>query len=390
VGFLDPHEASFSMNKVSRDYDLILVGGGLANALIAWRRWVAEPETRMLLLEENETLGGNHTWSFHEHDLEPEQKRWIEPLIVKAWDRYEVHFPKLERTLESRYFSITSERLHEYFFQLLGKSVRTRAQVTHADSNEVTLANGERFTAACVLDGRGFSAEGLPCPVGYQKFVGLDLELSAPHGLKHPVLMDARCEQKEGFRFFYFLPWSETSLLLEDTRYSNSGELDIETLVQEVLDRAKKLNWKVKNVKRRECGALPLPLENHFPAPESGGPVKVGVRGGFFHPVTGYSLPWAARLADRIANIEVRNIATEVQKQSIELASQFRFYFLLNRFLFNAAVPQERYRILEKFYALPPEIVERFYSGKINRWDELRILSGRPPISLKRAIECFI
>ncbi len=390
MGFLDPHEASFSMNKVSRDYDLILVGGGLANALIAWRRWVAEPETRMLLLEENETLGGNHTWSFHEHDLEPEQKRWIEPLIVKAWDRYEVHFPKLERTLESRYFSITSERLHEYFFQLLGKSVRTRAQVTHADSNEVTLANGERFTAACVLDGRGFSAEGLPCPVGYQKFVGLDLELSAPHGLKHPVLMDARCEQKEGFRFFYFLPWSETSLLLEDTRYSNSGELDIETLVQEVLDRAKKLNWKVKNVKRRECGALPLPLENHFPAPESGGPVKVGVRGGFFHPVTGYSLPWAARLADRIANIEVRNIATEVQKQSIELASQFRFYFLLNRFLFNAAVPQERYRILEKFYALPPEIVERFYSGKINRWDELRILSGRPPISLKRAIECFI
>ena len=54
-------------------YDLILAGGGLANGLIAWRLHTLRPGLRILLLEASERIGGNHTWSFHDGDLTPEQ-----------------------------------------------------------------------------------------------------------------------------------------------------------------------------------------------------------------------------------------------------------------------------------------------------------------------------
>ncbi|WP_336933994.1 lycopene cyclase family protein, partial [Atlantibacter hermannii] len=52
-------------------WDLILVGAGLANGLIAWRLQQVRPELNVLLIEQGEAAGGNHTWSFHHHDLSP-------------------------------------------------------------------------------------------------------------------------------------------------------------------------------------------------------------------------------------------------------------------------------------------------------------------------------
>ena len=63
-------------------YDVILAGGGLANGLIAWRLRTQRPELRILLLEQDDHLGGNHTWSFHASDLNAAQRAWIAPLVV--------------------------------------------------------------------------------------------------------------------------------------------------------------------------------------------------------------------------------------------------------------------------------------------------------------------
>ena len=52
--------------------DLILVGAGLANGLIALALMRARPEIQMRLVEGAERAGGDHTWSFHETDLTPD------------------------------------------------------------------------------------------------------------------------------------------------------------------------------------------------------------------------------------------------------------------------------------------------------------------------------
>ena len=105
--------------------DLILVGGGLANTLIALRLADAQPDLRVLLLEQDAGIGGNHTWSFHGTDLSPAQRNWLEPLVQYSWDHYEVRFPNRDRTLSGSYHSITTARLQEVAERKLGDRIRT-------------------------------------------------------------------------------------------------------------------------------------------------------------------------------------------------------------------------------------------------------------------------
>ena len=85
----------------SHDADVVLVGGGLANGLIAWRLAQCKPDLRVILLEAADTLGGNHTWSFHDSDLTPAQHQWMAPLVVHRWPHYSVKFPRRVRQLDS-------------------------------------------------------------------------------------------------------------------------------------------------------------------------------------------------------------------------------------------------------------------------------------------------
>ena len=48
--------------------------------------------------------------------------------------------------------------------------------------------------------------------------------------------------------------------------------------------------------------------------------------------------------------------------------------------------PDQRYRIFQRFYGLAPGLIARFYAGRSNTADKLRILSGKPPVSVRRAI----
>ena len=66
----------------------LLVGGGLANVLIALKLHAERPDSPMLVLEQGPTLGANHTWSFHETDLTPAQRAWIAPRMGKQKPSY--------------------------------------------------------------------------------------------------------------------------------------------------------------------------------------------------------------------------------------------------------------------------------------------------------------
>ena len=58
--------------------DVVLVGGGLANGLIALRLRALRPELKVVILERDTRLGGRHTWSHFATDVSPEIARWLE------------------------------------------------------------------------------------------------------------------------------------------------------------------------------------------------------------------------------------------------------------------------------------------------------------------------
>ena len=139
---------------MTRQYDLILVGGGLANGLIAWRLRQRQPQLKVLLLEAGAEPGGNHTWSFHHEDLTPAQHAWIAPLVAHRWPGYDVRFPALTRRFDGGYLSITSERFALEITQALGDSLRTQTPVSALTPQTVTLADGTVLHARAVIDGR--------------------------------------------------------------------------------------------------------------------------------------------------------------------------------------------------------------------------------------------
>ena len=116
------------------------------------------------------------------------------------------------------------------------------------------------------------------------------------------------------------------------------------------------------------------------------------MRGAFFHPTTGYSLPEAVRLADEIATIpdlESASLFELTRRRSQELWRRTGYYRLLNRMLFRAAEPELRYRIFERFYGLSGGLIRRFYAGRLKWIDKVRLLAGKPLVPVHRALRCL-
>jgi lycopene beta-cyclase len=67
-----------------------------------------------------------------------------------------------------------------------------------------------------------------------------------------------------------------------------------------------------------------------------------------------------------------------------------RFYRDLGRMLFQAAAPEERWRIFARFYRLPEPLIERFYAGRSTTFDKLRVLTGRPPVPVHRGLAALL
>jgi lycopene beta-cyclase len=297
--------------------------------------------------------------------------------------------------LDEPYAAVSSERIDRVLQQAfaarqhLGSRLWLSRRAVHVTSTRVELETGEMLEAELVIAGRGPQALDVG-RAGYQKFVGLDLELRAPAPFAHPVLMDALLPQRDGFRFMYALPLDERRVLLEDTYFSDDPELDPEHLEREISLYAVQAGVRVSRVLRRESGVLPLPLRlPPLRQPSETAPLVAGYEGGWFHPVTGYSFPLAARIALAVASVTPAVLREQVWPAlARQHRAQQRFFVLLNRMLFGAFAPHTRVHAIERFYQLPPESVRRFYAARTTPGDRLRIVCGRPPrgFSMARAI----
>ena len=371
--------------------DVVLVGGGLANGLIALRLKALRPDLKVIVLERDKRIGGEHTWCHFETDVSPAIGGWLKPLIVHRWSGYEVRFPTHRRVLETPYLAITSQRLHEAVMAVLGADVWLGATVSEVSPHQVALADGRRITAAAVIDGRG-PRRSRSLVLGWQKFLGQGVRLTEPHGLTRPIVMDATVSQLDGYRFLYALPLDATRLLIEDTRYSDGSDLDHADLRTAIAAYASQQGWTIAKVEREEHGVLPIALAGDIDAywREARAQVaEVGLRAALFQPTTGYSLPDAARLADQIAalpHITSAHVRACAEAHSKAAWRKRRYFRLLNRMLFKACEPDQRYKVLERFYRLRAPLIQRFYAARLSLWDKARVLIGKPPVPISRAV----
>lgn len=373
------------------DHDLILVGGGLAAGLIAWRLVLDRPDVRVAVVERDGRIGGKHTWSFFDGDVSDADRTWLEPATAHRWGGgYEIYFPGLSRSLATPYNSLTSKGLHDAVAPLLGDRLMA-GEAMEVTPDRVVLADGRVLTAPGVIDARGPTATP-HLDLGWQVFVGRTVRLTEPHGLTRPTIMDATVVQGDAYRFVYLLPFDATTVLVEDTYYVDRPTLDRPLLNRRIDAYIRSRGWTVETVVDAEEGVLPIALGGDIDAFwAEGSPVaRVGLAGALFHPTTGYSLPDAvatAQLIARSSDLSSAALRTLVEGRSKALWADRAFYRLLDRMLFRAAEPGDRWKVLRRFYGLSEPLVRRFYSGNSTLLDKARILAGKPPVPVGRALK---
>jgi len=383
------------VTDASEPVDLLILGGGLAGSLIALALAEMRPALRVCIIEAGAVLGGNHIWSFFDSDVAAEDRWLVEPLIAHHWDSHEVRFPAYTRVIDEGYNSIESELLDARVRAVLPSERIIQAEIVDASPTVVNLADGRTFAARHVIDARG-PGDLTTLQLGYQKFVGQLLNVPAGHGLTRPIIMDASVDQADGYRFVYCLPFSPTAVFVEDTYYTNGPELDVQGLTARIAAYAGAQGWNATPANRIETGVLPIVMAGDLDAywRSTGANIaKAGVRGGFFQPMTSYSLPDAVRLAIALPDL------IDQQALSFGLALRARarahwrrggYFRMLGIMLFRAAAPAQRYRIFERFYKLNPALISRFYAGRSTLFDKARILMGKPPVPLFRALRALL
>lgn len=372
------------------DFDYALVGAGLQNGLLSAALAELQPGASVVLIDRASALGTAHTWCFHETDLEAELSPAITPFIAHQWPGYDVAFPSYSRTVRGTYNCITGESfdsaVRSLFEQRSHYALRLGVPAVNITPRAVELASGERVTASVVIEARGPGRLESSAIAGFQKFLGLEVELATPTELRQPLLMDARVQQLDGYRFLYVLPFSPRRLLIEDTYFSDSAELDTFSLRARVLRYAEESGFVVDRIIREEVGVLPLPARLSPSRAEL--PLRAGYQGGWFHPTTGYSFPVAARLAALIARASKDSLQEALGAQVRSHAVQTRFCCLLNQLLFGGFEEDDRRNVFERFYRLPEPTIARFYSLRTTALDRARVICGKPPrgVSLRRLL----
>jgi lycopene beta-cyclase len=61
------------------------------------------------------------------------------------------------------------------------------------------------------------------------------------------------------------------------------------------------------------------------------------------------------------------------------------FFRMLNRMLFLAGSPDNRWRVMQRFYRLHARLIARFYAAELTFADKARLLTGKPPVPVFEA-----
>lgn len=373
---------------------LILVGGGLANGLLALELLRSRPEVEFTVLESGPAAGGNHTWSFHEHDLSAAGHALVAPLVSHRWSGQDVRFPALTRTLNDGYFSIDSDRFARVLAERLGSRLRTSAKAVEVAPGHVVLEGGERLEGDAVISAGG-PRQSPAVNTRFQTFVGQELRFEKPHGLSRPIIMDATTPQDGGYRFTYVLPFGRNTALVEDTAYEDGGRIERAALEGRIAGYCRAQGWRPVEMLRDEEGVLPITLGGDIGKfwTDTKGVPTIGLGGGFFHPVTGYSLPDAVRVAELIAgerDLSHRALHAALEAYARKLWHDRAFLRALNRMLFLAGRPEDRWRVMQRFYGLPSGLIARFYAARLTLPDQARLLAGKPPVPILGAMKAIL
>lgn len=373
------------------DFDIIIVGGGLAGLMQA--DILADdpsPDLRVAIIDPDpESLSSKTFASWRLKTLPPHR---YSDCVENRWERFRITsndgYPVIRDFGDYYYERIPGELLLSKIrlrldadsrFQKVRDSVTEISEPTRwggkAQALLVTTASGKAFTTK-----RVFNSVTVQKPELLQYFLGFELETEGEHFDPQLVdLMDFRLNQAGEVRFVYILPFSSRRALVEFTVFATTRipESECETILRHYI--AQHLCLPDFRIIKVESGAIPMTLnaESHFPPPTTSSAIDViGGAAGMVKASTGYSFQ---------RNLEY---LTKTARKSYE---HFRFQIydalLLRIIKTNGAMISKIFVIL--FTANSPSSIFAFLDEKSRFLEEIKIFLRLPWAPFLRSLVVF-
>ncbi len=360
---------------MNREYDVAMVGAGLAGLSLAVRLAALPNPPRILMIDPRTTYECDRTWCTWSVQSHP-----FVDCVSHRWPEWTVGSGKksvVRRSERFAYQRIPSAVLYRKAQTLLAQA----SSVTWALGQSVVglretpgivqidLSDGNSIEARQVYDSRPPKIKSTD---GWRQiFYGL--EIRCPQSSWDPekvVLMDFQQANENGVRFFYVLPLSSDTFLVEDTWLCPPGktpdfsDADILSYASEKIGGSE---WEILN---REKGTIPM-----FAMPETstGGRITaIGTRGGAVRSSSGYAF----------TRIQQETGAIAATYPSLPVAENGTLFLKMMDTIFLNAVdnhpehlPDYMYRL---FQNVKPERLIRFMESCPNWLDRLAVMKALP------------
>jgi lycopene beta-cyclase len=362
---------------------ILIAGGGLAGSLAALAMARHRPDVPLLIVEERESFGGEPYRSFAEAEFGQDGAELVGPLAIDRWPGCYVAFPGLSRKLNIEYGGFGAAEIHRAMVAALSpKNYRLGTKIVAVREDALVLDGGETIKAEGAIDARG-ATNMSALELLYEARFERDYRFGAPHRVDRPVLVDATIDQGGGLRFFECVPLSEERLLVADLCVSERAQPD-EQAGRRLDGYVKARGWARPRALAERAAARPLPIGGDFAAfwRQSGArAAKLGLRGGFIHPVTGRTVADVAHMAlllSRQRDFSGAALHDLFEAEAKQLWKRREFLRAVTAAI-AAAAPDARRGLIERLYRLDPALLERLQADRLGLLDRVRIRKALRP-----------
>ena len=352
-----------------KEFDYVIIGGGCAGLSLAYELEIHEKlkDKTLAIIEPRDEYKRDKTWSFWKvtsHNFDD--------CVKKNWENFSINIPKKTNYLQCKstpYQSIDSG----LFYEKINKKLNENKNISYfKDINQIDLKNSFIFNSVPSIkkDYRNL----------WQHFCGVEIETKNNFFDEEIFnLMDFDCDQRESVHFFYTLPYSKNTALVETTwlsKMNDNSQKDYDKQIKDYIENH--LNLKDYKIIYKEEGAIPLfyPIDKN-----EKNKINIGTAGGMTRLSTGYTFlniqEHSKYIRENIENI------SNVKKYKINTKYQFLDEIFL-RVLEKH--PEKMPNIFFKMFRASPKTVIKFLSNKSNFFEDLKIILQMPKLTFIKAL----
>ena len=352
-----------------KEFDYIIIGGGCAGLSLAYELEINNKlkEKTLAIIETRDEYKRDKTWSFwkvFDHNFED--------CVIKSWNNFTINSSEGFHELINKSFpyqSINSEK----FYKKINSKLSLNPNVScFKRLNEINSKNSLIFNS--VFEDK------LDKSKLWQHFQGIEIETSNDIFDDEIVnLMDFNCDQKNDVHFFYTLPFSKNTALIETTWLSDLEDLSLMNYDLQ-LENYIKNNLGIKNYKINfiEKGTIPLFCPKFK---NDGKIINIGSAGGMTRLSTGYTF---LNIQEHSKYI-VKNIDTIGKTKAYNIG---RKYQLLDKIFLKVLEnhPEKMPNIFFNMFKTSSNTAIKFLSNKSNVFEDINIISKMPKLIFMKAL----